>query len=273
MLMKDPEPFPQADYIICESTYGDRLHDKTAAAEMHLLDVVRRTCVEKKGKLIIPAFSLGRTQEIVFVLDKLKNADLLPSNLKVFVDSPLSVSATDITRKYVHHLNNNLQEYIKKDPDPFGFQGLVYIQKKEDSMRLNEYNQPCIIISASGMMEAGRVKHHIAHNISNPRNTILAVGYCSPSSLGGKLVRGEKNVNIFGENFQVLADVESIHSYSAHGDYEEMLKFLDCQDKKKVKKMFLVHGEQDTKKVWRETLVKEGFESVEIPVKGQIFEL
>ncbi|MDP2387714.1 MAG: MBL fold metallo-hydrolase [Bacteroidota bacterium] len=273
MLMKDPEPFPQADYIICESTYGDRLHDKTAAAEMHLLDVVRRTCVEKKGKLIIPAFSLGRTQEIVFVLDKLKNADLLPANLKVFVDSPLSVSATDITRKYVHNLNDNLQEYIKKDPDPFGFQGLVYIQKREDSMRLNEYNHPCIIISASGMMEAGRVKHHIAHNISNPKNTILAVGYCTPSSLGGKLVSGEKNVNIFGENFQVLADVESIHSYSAHGDYEEMLKFLNCQNKKEVKKVFLVHGEQNTKKVWRETLVKEGFGRVEIPVKGEIFEL
>ncbi len=140
-------------------------------------------------------------------------------------------------------------------------------------MRLNEYNQPCIIISASGMMEAGRVKHHIAHNISNPKNTILAVGYCSPSSLGGKLVRGEKNVNIFGENFQVLADVESIHSYSAHGDYEEMMKFLSCQNKTEVKKIFLVHGEQDTKKAWRETLMKEGFEHVEIPVKGEIFDL
>jgi metallo-beta-lactamase family protein len=273
MLLKNPEAFPQADYIICESTYGDKLHGKNDSSEMQLLDVVKRTCVDKKGKLIIPAFSLGRTQEIVFVLDKLKNANLLPNNLKVFVDSPLSVSATDITRKYVKLLNDSLQEYIKTDPDPFGFKGLVYIQKKEDSMRLNEYKEPCIIISASGMMEAGRVKHHIAHGVSNPKNTILAVGYCSPSSLGGKLTRGDATVNIFGDTFKVLADVEVISSYSAHADYEEMLKFLDCQNKKAVKKVFLVHGEQDTKVAWRTRLIHDGFEHVEIPVKGEVFEL
>ncbi|HEY1039786.1 MAG TPA: MBL fold metallo-hydrolase [Bacteroidia bacterium] len=273
MLLKDPEPFPQADYIICESTYGDKLHEKGGPAEIRLLEVVKKTCVEKKGKLIIPAFSLGRTQEIVFVLDKLKNADLLPHGLKIFVDSPLSVSATNITRKYVKYLNAGLQEYIKTDPDPFGFEGLIYIQKKEDSMRLNEYNQPCIIISASGMMEAGRVKHHIAHALSNPKNTILAVGYASPSSLGGKLIRGEKSVNIFGEEHEVKADIEVISSYSAHADYEEMLKFLSCQDKREVKKMFLVHGEKDTKLVWRQRLLNEGFAHVEIPVKGEVFEL
>lgn len=272
LLLKDPEPFPQADYIISESTYGDKLHEKDASAEMHLLNVVRHTCVEKKGKLIIPAFSLGRTQEIVFVLDKLKNAGMLP-NIKVFIDSPLSISATNITRKYVRSLNNNLQEYIKKDPDPFGFNGLIYINTKEDSMRLNDYNAPCIIISASGMMDAGRVKHHIAHNISDPRNTILAVGYCTPGSLGGKLVAGEKQVTIYGEEHEVLAEVDSIASYSAHGDYEEMLRFLSCQDKSKVKKVFLVHGDPDVKLVWREKLLASGFADVEIPMKGESFQL
>jgi metallo-beta-lactamase family protein len=272
LLMKDPQSFPQADYIICESTYGNKLHEKVDSAEMHLLQVIKHTCVEKKGKLIIPAFSLGRTQEIVFVLDKLKNAKLLP-NIKVFVDSPLSVNATDITRKYVHYLNDSLQDYIKTDPDPFGFKGLTYIHKKEDSMRLNDYKEPCIIISASGMMEAGRVKHHIAHSISNPKNTILAVGYCSPNSLGGKLMTGHKSVNIYGENFEVNADVEIILSYSAHGDYEEMLRFLSCQNKEQVKTIFLVHGENEAKVEWKNTLVKNGFKHVTIPVKGEVFEI
>jgi metallo-beta-lactamase family protein len=272
MLLKDPEVFPQADYIICESTYGDRLHEHTDSAEAHFLDVVLKTCVEKKGKLIIPAFSLGRTQEIVFVLDKLKNAGLLPP-IKVFVDSPLSVSATDITRKYVRSLNSSLQEYIKKDPDPFGFSELVYIQSKQESMELNDYKEPCIIISASGMMEAGRVRHHIAHNISDPRNTLLSVGYSSPNSLGGKIMRGDKQIRLFGQELEVRADIESIASYSAHGDYQEMLRFLDCQDKSLVKKIFLVHGEQDTKVVWRETLLRSGFPDVYIPHKGETIAL
>lgn len=273
LLMKSPEPFPQADYIICESTYGDRLHEKDDSAEMHLLSVIKHTCIEKKGKLIIPAFSLGRTQEILFVLDKLQNAKLLPTNIKVYVDSPLSVSATDITRKFVHLLNDNLKEYIKKDPDPFGFNGLTYIQKKEESMRLNESKEPCIIISASGMMEAGRVKHHIAHNISNEKNTILAVGYCSPGSLGGKLLAGNKTVSIYGEEFHVAAEIDAIHSYSAHADYEDMLRFLSCQKKEEIKKMFLVHGETDTKVEWKNILVKNNFKEIAIPVKGEVFQL
>ena len=146
MLLKDPEVFPQAEYIICESTYGDRLHEV------------------EKGKLIIPAFSLGRTQEIVFILDKLKNSGLLP-NIKVYVDSPLSCNVTDIMREHVECFNTKLQTYIKTDPDPFGFSNLIYIREKEDSIKLNSNKEPCIIISASGMREAGRIKHHLINNI------------------------------------------------------------------------------------------------------------
>jgi len=273
LLMKSPEPFPQADYIICESTYGDRLHEKDDSAETHLLSVIKHTYIEKKGKLIIPAFSLGRTQELLFVLNKLQNEKLLPNNIKVFVDSPLSVSATDITRKFIHLLNNNFQEYLKKDSTPFEFSGLTYIQKKEESMQLNDSNEPCIIISASGMMEAGRVKHHIAHTISNAKNTILAVGYCSPNSLGGKLLAGHKTVNIYGEEYNVNAEIDAIHSYSAHADYEDMLRFLNCQKKEEVKKIFLVHGETETKVIWKNTLVQNGFKDVSIPVKGEVFEV
>jgi metallo-beta-lactamase family protein len=270
LLLKNPECFPQADYIICESTYGDRLHEVEKDAEQHLLNVVINTCVEKKGKLIIPAFSLGRTQEIVFILDKLKNKGLLP-NVKVYVDSPMSTSITNIMRENVSCFNERLQEYIKTDSDPFGFNNLTYIQEKADSIALNKSKEPCIILSASGMMDAGRIKHHLANNISDPKNTVLVVGYCSPNSLGSRIRNKEKSVKIFGDFFELNADVEIIDSYSAHADYNELIRFLSCQDKKIVKKVFLVHGEPDSKLSFKEKLMKEGYEEIIIPNKGETF--
>jgi len=270
MLLKDPECFPQADYIICESTYGDRLHELDIDAELHLLNVVRNTCIEKRGKLIIPAFSLGRTQEIVYILDKLKNKKLLP-NIKVFVDSPLSTNITDIMRENVDCFNQRLQEYIKTDADPFGFSNLKYIREKEESIALNNMPDPCIIISASGMMDAGRIKHHLANNISDAKNTILIVGYCTPNSLGGRIKSGEKEVKIFGQFHEVKADVEVIDSYSAHADYSELIRFLSCQDKSKIKKIFLVHGDIEAKVSFKEKLMNEGFKEVIIPNKTEIF--
>jgi len=272
MLLKNPEPFPQADYIICESTYGDRLHEVEIDAEIHLLNVVRKTCIEKKGKLIIPAFSLGRTQEIVFILDKLKNNGLLP-NIKVYVDSPLSANVTDIMRNNVSCFNEKLQNYIKTDPDPFGFSNLKYIREKEESMALNTSKEPCIILSASGMMDAGRIKHHLKNNISDAKNTILVVGYCTPHSLGGKIREGQKVVKIFGDEYDVNAEVEVIDSYSAHADYNELIKFLSCQDKTKLNKLFLVHGDIEAKLSFKEKLHVEGYKDVIIPNKHEIFHL
>jgi metallo-beta-lactamase family protein len=272
MLLKNPEPFPQADYIICESTYGDRLHEVEIDAEIHLLNVVRKTCIEKKGKLIIPAFSLGRTQEIVFILDKLKNNGLLP-NIKVYVDSPLSANVTDIMRNNVSCFNEKLQTYIKTDPDPFGFSNLKYIREKEESMALNTSDEPCIILSASGMMDAGRIKHHLKNNISDVKNTILVVGYCTPHSLGGKIKEGQKVVKIFGDEYEVNAEVEVIDSYSAHADYNELMKFLSCQDKTKLKKLFLVHGDIEAKLSFKEKLHVEGYRDIVIPNKHEIFHL
>ena len=272
MLLKNPEPFPQADYIICESTYGDRLHEVDSDAELHLLNVVKDTCVERKGKLIIPAFSLGRTQEIVFILDKLKNKGLLP-NIKVYVDSPLSTNVTDIMRENVVCFNEKLQEYIKTDPDPFGFSNLKYIREKEESMALNTSKEPCIIISASGMMDAGRIKHHLRNNISDSKNTILVVGYCTPNSLGRHIRDGQKVVKIFGEEYEVNAKIEVIDSYSAHADYSELLRFLSCQDKTKIKKLFLVHGDIDAKISFKEKLYVEGYKDIIIPNKRESFYL
>ena len=162
---------------------------------------------------------------------------------------------------------------MKDDPDPFGFNGLKYIQTEDDSKKLNSLKDPCIIISASGMMEAGRVKHHLANNIENKKNTILVVGYCAPTTLGAKIRNGIKEVSIFGMKHHVNADVKILDSYSAHGDYKEMIQTLKCQDTTKVKKVFIVHGEYETQLAFKEKLTNEGFQNIAIPEKEQIFEL
>ncbi len=263
-ILRKAAPFPSADYLICESTYGNRLHEGYEQTEQKLLDIVTQTCVKNKGKLIIPAFSLGRTQEVVYALNNLSNAKKLP-NIKVFVDSPLAINATSIMQAHPDCFNSEMRKTMEKDPNPFGFDNLFYIQKAEDSMRLNEMKEPMIIISASGMAEAGRVKHHIRNNIENAGSTILIVGYCSPDSLGGRLSAGEKEVSIFGKPFTVKARVEVLNSFSAHADYSEMLDYLSCQDPTLVKKVFLVHGDYEDQIEWRERLHEAGFKKIEIP--------
>lgn len=269
-ILPDPKPFPQADYIICESTYGNRLHPTAEDSEKMLLDVVTRTCIEQKGKLIIPAFSLGRTQEVVYALNNLRNSKKLPP-IPVYVDSPLSINATNIMRAHPECFNEEIKQSLRNDSDPFGFDTLHYIQKAEDSIALNGRRDPMIIISASGMAEAGRIKHHIKNAISDPRNTILMVGYCTPESLGGRLTAGNKVVHIFGKEYEVKASVEVMNSYSAHADYNEMLKYLSCQNASNVKTMFLVHGEYSVQQDWKEKLAAVGFKNIEIPEQGQGF--
>ncbi len=271
-ILANPQAFPQADYLIAESTYGDRLHHDVAVAEEELLKVVVDTCVSKGGKLIIPAFSVGRTQEIVYALNNFFNRGVLPK-VDVFVDSPLAVNATTVFRMHPECFNSNFAAVLEKDPDPFGFDNLFYITKVEDSKRLNDHKKPCIIISASGMMEAGRVKHHLANNITDPRNTILIVGYCAPETLGAKIGRGDKEVSIHGMVYPVKAEVKKIESFSGHGDYKEMIGFLSCQDKSLLKQTFIVHGEYETQKKYVTSLQNEGFKNVEIPAKGQEYVL
>jgi metallo-beta-lactamase family protein len=271
-ILKDPQPFPQCEILISESTYGDRLHTDNLMSEKELLEVIHQTCVLKKGKLIIPAFSLGRTQELVYALDQLANANKLP-RIKVFVDSPLSINATNVMRAHKECFNEDILKYMESDSDPFGFDKLIYVQDVELSKKINELKDPCIIISASGMAEAGRIKHHIANNISNPKNTILFVGYAEPSSLGGKLRNGAEVIHIFGEEYKVKADIVVLESYSAHADYEEMFKYFECQDKTKIKKVFLVHGEYETQLNFKEKLLDEGYRRISIPSLNEEFDL
>jgi len=257
-------PFPQADYIICESTYGSTLHEPEPDMKAHLLQIVQETCVKNQGKLIIPAFAVDRTQEVVYALDQLASEGSLPV-FPVYVDSPLAVKATRVMQDNEECFNPNILAYINKDGDAFDFKNLHYISDVADSKAINDRPGPCIIISASGMAEAGRIKHHIKNNIEDSRNTILLVGYASPSSLGGALKRGDAQVRIFGETFDVRARVAVMDSFSAHADYKEMLQFLSCQDAAKVKTVFLVHGELDKQLIWKGHLQAAGFQHVEIP--------
>ncbi len=264
VILKSPQEFPQADYILIESTYGNSLHDPDVNTPDLLLQWIEKTCLQKKGKLIIPAFSVGRTQEILFALNQLEIENRLPA-LDYFVDSPLSIKATEIVKKYPQYFNKTIQKLLQTDNDPFAFKGLKYIKTVDESKSLNYRNGPCVIISASGMAEAGRVKHHISNNIENTRNTILLVGYCEPHSLGGKLMAGAKEVNIFGIEHEVHAEIGSIRSMSAHGDYNDLSQFLSCQDARQVKKLFLVHGDYVVQQAFKDRLLKKGFTDIEIP--------
>jgi len=272
-ILQTPSAFPQCDYLITESTYGDRLHPADKEIEEDLLKIVVETCVIKKGKLIIPSFAIGRTQEIVYVLNDLFNDGRLPK-IDVFVDSPLAVNATEIFRMHTDGMNDEVKAVLKYDSDPFGFNSLHYIKKLEESKALNSYNKPCIIISASGMLEAGRIKHHVANNVSDSRNTILIVGYCTPTSLGARIQEpGLREVSIFGVVHPVKARIAKIEAFSGHADYNEMLEFLSCQDKELIRKTFLVHGEYHVQQFYRDELLKAGFHDIEIPSSGDEFDL
>ena len=266
VILKSPATFPQADFILLESTYGNSLHEDILSSVDHILQWIEKTCLQKKGKLIMPAFSLGRTQEILYALNQLEQENRLPK-LDYFLDSPLSITVTDLVKRYPQYFNRTIQKVLESDDDPFHFPGLRYIESVEESKMLNYRTEPCVILSASGMAEAGRVKHHISNNIENSRNTILMTGYCEPNSLGGRLIAGAKEVSIFGIPHEVHAEVAAIRSMSAHGDYEDLSQWLACQDKKKVKKLFLVHGELDVQQDFKNWLVKRGFFDVEIPAR------
>ncbi len=263
-ILRSPADFPQADYIIMESTYGNKLHKEISGTKELILEWITKTCLEKKGKLIFPAFSVGRTQEILYELNQLEQENRLP-DLPYFVDSPLSMEATEVIKSYPNYFNDRVKKLLETDKDPFDFKGLRFVQSVEESKSLNFRDEPMVIISSSGMAEAGRVKHHISNNIENSRNSIVLTGYCEPNSLGGRLKLHPKEVGIFGVRHMVNADIGDIQGMSAHGDYQDLCKWLSCQDPKIVKKLFLVHGDYDVQMDFKNRLISIGFSDVEIP--------
>lgn len=269
-ILRDPQPMPEVDYLICESTYGNRDHESAPDEEEKFLRIIRETCVERGGRLLIPAFSVGRTQEVVYILDQLEQAGHLP-HIPVFVDSPLAVDATQVFVNHPECYDASLQEYMISDPNPFGFKQLHYIRSTEASKQLNESEQPCIIISSSGMANAGRIRHHIFHALDNPNNAVLIVGYCSPNSPGGLLKAGVDSLRMFGQTKPVRLQVYSMDSFSAHGDRQEMADFLKNQTK--LKKLFLVHGDYEAQEAFRVFLGEKGIGDIEIPSLGDTFVL
>lgn len=266
-ILRDPQPMPPCDYLICESTYGDRDHEEAPAETDHFCQIIKHTCIEKQGKVLIPAFSVGRTQELVYMLDQLISAGQLPP-VKVYVDSPLAVNATTVYGSHPECFDTQISEYMLTDDNPFGFNSLTYIQNVEDSKALNFSDEPCIIISSAGMANAGRIKHHIANNIEDERDTILIVGYATPDTPAGKLRDGATEIKLFNEIRQVHAKVEVMDSFSAHGDRWEMVRFLENQ-KERVQQIFLVHGVLEAQEAFRGLLLQQGFKEVVIPRLGE----
>lgn len=263
-ILRSPDVFPQADYIIMESTYGNKLHPTAVDAKKEILNHIVHTCLIKKGKLIIPAFSLGRTQELLYILNELEEEGHLPP-LDYVVDSPLSTKITQVVKGHPECFNREVQQLLKKDKDVFNFKKLRFTNGVEDSKSLNKINDALVIISASGMAEAGRIKHHIKNNIDEARNTILFVGYCEPNSLGGRLRAGAERVTIYGEPYEVKAEIAAINTLSAHGDYDDLCQWLACQDARQVRKLILVHGEPEVQEELKERLLKKGFNDVMVP--------
>ena len=274
-ILPSPMLFPQCDYLICESTYGDRLHDEDEVTEEQLLGVVDDTCIYRKGKLLIPSFSVGRTQEIVYVLNQLYNDGRLSARIPVYVDSPLSTNATQIFRMYPQALSDEVRDSMRYDNDPFGFNTLHYITDINESKRLNTDPNPAIIISASGMLEAGRIKHHVANHISDPKCTILIVGYCAPTTLGARIQEpGLKWISIFGLDRRIKAQITKIEGFSGHGDYKEMIDYLTRSlQVEGVKHTFVVHGEQQSAETYKDHLYEAGFRNISVPEKGEVVEL
>lgn len=272
IILQQPQCFPQADFIIIESTYGNKLHE----AEFRSLDVlnkhIKHTCVEKGGKLIIPAFSVGRTQELLYFLNQLSLEKRLPE-IPVFVDSPLSLETTKVIKKYPDLFNEQVQKVMESDSDVFDFPGLHFIEDVEESKQLQYKKDPCIIIAASGMADAGRIRYHIRDNVEFERNTILLVGYCDPESLGGQLMAGEKDIKISGQELRVNAEIEVMHSMSAHGDMDDLCRYLSCQEVDSVSTVYLVHGEYKVQEDFQRKLEQKGYAHVLIPEQHAVYGL
>ncbi len=269
-ILRDPQPMPEVDYLICESTYGDKEHLEQPQEIERFLHIIEDACLRRRGKLLIPAFSVGRTQELVYIMDQLENAGRLP-HIPVYVDSPMAVNATEVFAAHPECYDDNLHEYLLTDDNPFGFKNLHYIRGLEESKMLNFAAEPCIIISAAGMLNAGRSRHHLFNSVDNSRNTILLVGYCAPDTPGGMLLAGVSEIKLFGEVKPVRAKIEVMDSFSAHADRREMLAFLHSQ-RRRQPKIFLVHGELPRQEAFRAYLAENGFKQVEIPALGEVFE-
>jgi metallo-beta-lactamase family protein len=258
-ILRDPQPLPNLDYLIIESTYGHRTHDPINSAMEKLADVVNRT-IQRGGKVIIPAFAVERTQELIYFLHLLNDQKKIPK-VPIYIDSPMATNATSIFRVHQECYDQETREaFLQHHNNPFGFSELHYITNVAESKKLNDKEEPSIIIASSGMCEAGRILHHLKNNIQNPDNTIVIVGFMAQHTLGRRIKEQHPQVKIFGEEYNLKSEVVTLNAFSAHADYNEILDYISGTDKQRLKHIFLVHGEPDAQSNLKNLLDDKGYQ-------------
>ncbi|MCC7264369.1 MAG: MBL fold metallo-hydrolase [Candidatus Latescibacteria bacterium] len=271
-VLRDPQPLQDLDVLIMECTYGNRLHTPAGDVAEELAQAIRDTAAAG-GRIIIPAFAVGRTQTLVYELHKLFDQDRIP-DIPVFVDSPLATNATEVFRLHPECLDRETYRlYLQDQRDPFGFDRLSYVRTVEESKKLNSLKFPHLIISASGMAEGGRILHHLKNNLDNHRNLVLLVGYAAQDTLARRLMDGEKVVRIFGEEYPVRCRVKVMDAFSAHADRRELLDYLAFNGPERLKRIFLVHGEPEQAQSFKDALRSQGYPEVNIPEPGEVYSL
>lgn len=270
-VLDDPMQLPDVDYLVMETTYGGRYHTRDKSVEHALVETIEKTCIKEQGRLIIPAFSIGRTQSLVYSLNRIFTSGLLPP-VKVFVDSPLAVRSTEVFRKYHYLVNKEAQDFYNRQGDEFEFDNLTYVETLRDSRQVSNYFEPCIIISSAGMLDGGRVQDHLYHNIQNYYCTILFIGYCAKGTLGHRLLRGDPIVHIKDRDLAVYATIKQTDVLSAHGDHDDLMETVKQLDRSKLKKIFLVHGETQSMEAFAAALEEEGYEAM-APEKSVTYDL
>lgn len=269
-ILNDPTFIDQADVLLIESTYGTRVHDPVEDASKKLERIINDT-YRRGGKLIVPAFAVGRSQELVYRIHQLVENRDIPPNLPIFVDSPLAIDATSIYRLHPETYDDEIAQFMLDEGDPFGFDMMRYTRTTRESKELNFLKEPAVIISASGMAEAGRILHHLKNNVEDPRNTILIVGWQAPHTLGRRIVEKEPVLKILGGEYRLNAQVETINGFSAHADRNELLEWTGHLQKRP-QQTFIVHGEEEVSLAFAQTLqTEQGFAEVHVPKLGQSF--
>lgn len=274
-ILKDPDFIGNVDILLSESTYGGRTHHNAELIESELESAIKEA-LEQGGKIIVPSFSVGRTQEVIYALTELQSSGKIPE-FPIFVDSPLTVNATDIFKLHPECFDKETADYLAKGVNVFGLDNVQYIKDVNDSKKLNEFKGTCMIISASGMCEAGRILHHLANNIQNKKNVIMIIGYMAENTLGKRIIEAKDTpgvkIKIFGEEYKVNAKVKVLNAFSAHADQNELINYLNKFDKKKLQKLFLVHGEPEQQEIFEQKLRENGFKNIFIPKRGDIFKI
>jgi len=266
----DPQILPPVDYLICESTYGNRIHEDKVSPMDAMEEIIRETCIDKPGRLVIPAFSVGRTQAVLYTLNRLIEERNFPV-IRVFTDSPMGRSSTKIYSKYLSYLNPEARSFQKEYDELFDFDNLVYLQSEKESNAIQNYHQPCVIISSSGMITGGRVEKHIADNISNSYATILLIGYSAEGTLGRQLLAGSETIKVKDREYKVNARIRKIDVFSGHADQLGLLSFIKNQQIDKLKKVFLTHGEEESMLEFSHEIQKLGFNEVILPAKNETY--